>query len=50
MWRLLVLKIENGIVFGNVLFYEHDEQRIVDTKYEDVLEFLVGEGLKYQYN
>lgn len=45
-----VLKIENDIVLRKVLFYGHEEQRIVETKYEDVFEFLVGEGLKYQDN
>lgn len=45
-----VLKLENGNALGKVLFYEHEEQRIVETKYKDVFEFLVGEGLKYQDN
>lgn len=45
-----ILKNNSGIIDSRVLFFEHESQQIVETNYENIYEYLVVEGLRYQLN
>lgn len=45
-----VLKNNAGIIDRRVFFFEHESWQIVETNYEDIYEYLVVEGLRYQQN
>lgn len=41
-----LLRIEGGKCLDRVYFCEHDEAAVSETEYEDILEYLLAEGLK----
>lgn len=41
-------RIENGKCREAVVLYAHDEQRIYDTEFSDIFEYLIKTGLKRQ--
>lgn len=45
-----VIKFNTGNVASKVMFFEHESQKIVETDYEDIYEYLVVEGLRYPQN
>ena len=43
-----VQRLENGKCLERLYLYEHAEGRLTETKYGDILEYLVEKGLKMQ--
>lgn len=41
-----VVKVENNTCFDKIYFYDKETEEIQDTSYEDILEYLLGAGLK----
>lgn len=42
-----LLRVDNHKCLDKLFFYDHEINTVFETEYEDVLEFLIKEGLKY---